>query len=316
VFRRQSVLAISIAVLLAFVAVFLLNSYLAGVDQQAESSGGGQTTRVAVARVPLEFGTQLVGDQVAFVEWPVDSVAQGSFTSAAELFPGGRSRFVMRAISPGEPILASRLSGEGSPSIAAALGPDMRAASIRISDVAGVAGFILPGDRVDVLMTREVDGEQFSDLLLQNVRVIAVDQVADEARTQVTSGEASALKTATLEVSPDGAQRLALGSAVGTLSLTLRSPRSRQPGLVAEAVPLRSGQLVGGAPRRGATAPAPAPAAAVPQGYARIEVTRSANPPRSPDRTTPPVRPRSDRPNVEVFRGVASQQYEVPSAHF
>jgi pilus assembly protein CpaB len=316
VFRRQSILGISIAVLLAFLAVFLLNSYLTGVDQQAESSAGGQTTRIAVARVPLEFGTQLAADQVQFVEWPVGSVAAGSFASAADLFPGGRSRFVLRTISPGEPILASRLSGEGSRSIAAVLGPDMRAASIRISDVAGVAGFILPGDRVDVLMTREVDGEQFSDLLLQNIRVIAIDQNFDDARTKMTSGEASALKTATLEVSPDGAQRLALGSAAGTLSLVLRSPRSGQPGLAGTAVPLRSGQLVGGAPRREATAPTPTPAPVVPQIYARSDTTRPTSAPRSTVRTSPPVSSRSDRPTVEVFRGVASQQYEVPRVQY
>ena len=99
----------------------------------------------------------------------------------------------------------------------------MRAASVRINDVSGVAGFVQPNDSVDVLITRQTPGEnnntQLTDVLLQNVRVIAIDQEAKNA-----DGSPKVAKTATLEVNPIDAQKLALAQQIGDLSLVLRKP--------------------------------------------------------------------------------------------
>jgi pilus assembly protein CpaB len=98
------------------------------------------------------------------------------------------------------------------------LGDGMKAVTIRVNDVEGVAGFVLPGDRVDVMLTRQQDkNAAASDVVLQNVRVLAVDQVADE-RTD----KPSVAKAVTLEVEVMSAQKLALSATVGTLSLALR----------------------------------------------------------------------------------------------
>src|SRR5690606_21208396 len=100
--------------------------------------------------------------------------------------------------------------------------------------------FALPGDRVDVLLTREVGDDQVTEVLLQNIKLIAVDQNANDNVQQPSLG-----RTATLEVSQEDAQRLALGSAVGTLSLVLRSVRAEQD-MVAYSNAIRSGDLAGG----------------------------------------------------------------------
>jgi pilus assembly protein CpaB len=99
----------------------------------------------------------------------------------------------------------------------------MKAISIRVNDVLGVAGFVRPSDRVDVLLTRVVRNQQnnsertYVDVLLQGVKVLAVDQTADERKD-----EPSVVKTVTFEVTTDEAQRLTLGASIGTLSLALR----------------------------------------------------------------------------------------------
>ena len=101
----------------------------------------------------------------------------------------------------------------------------MKAVTIRVNDVDGVAGFVLPGDRVDVLMTRQLEKTSaMNDVVLQNARVLAIDQVADD-RTD----KPSVAKAVTLEVDIIGAQRLSLASQVGSLSLALRKAGETDP---------------------------------------------------------------------------------------
>jgi len=285
--RRQSWIVLGIAVFLGLIAVYLVNIYLGSAERQVQRQTV-QTTRIAVAAVPLNFGTRLTAQNVRFVDWPLDSVPQGSFRALAELMPGGSSHVVLRPMVPGEPILRSRLSGEGGrATLSALLAPDMRAAAIRISDVQGVAGFALPGDRVDVLMTRQAGEEQIVSVLLSNVRVIAVDQDANENSERPSLG-----RTATLEVSQEDAQKLVLGGAVGTLSLVLRSVRA-QPDQIAYDNPIRSGDLPGG------VYIAPQMAQAAPQAQVGA-------PPPAAQRT---ARRRGN--SVEIVRGTASREYEV-----
>jgi pilus assembly protein CpaB len=288
-FRRQSVIILGIAVLLGLVAVYLVNAYLSGADRQQEARAV-QTTRIAVARLPLEYGTRITPQNVQFVEWPLDSVPQGAFRDIAELNPVGNTHVVLRPMLPGEPVLRSKLSGEGGrATISALLDPDMRAAAIRIGDVAGVAGFALPGDRVDVLLTRPVGEEQVTEILLHNIRLIAIDQNANDNADQPSLGT-----TATLEVTQEDAQKLVLGSAVGTLSLVLRSVQAPSE-FVSYSNAMRSSDFAGG----GYT---PSPQQIV-QAESAAQVA-----PRASRRAGPPPRRGI---NVEVVRGMASTDYEV-----
>ncbi len=288
-FRRQSIIVLAIAVFFGLIAVYLVNVYLGTAERQVQQQAV-PTTRIAVAAGSLEFGTRLTPQNVRFVDWPIDSVPQGSFRALAELMPGGSSHVVLRPMVAGEPILRSRLSGEGGrATLSAVLAPNMRAAAIRISDVQGVAGFALPGDRVDVLLTRPSGDEQIVSVLLSDVRVIAVDQDANENSERPSLG-----RTATLEVSQEDAQKLALGGAVGTMSLVLRSVRA-EPNQIAYDNPIRTGDLPGGfysAPQMAQAAPAAQPGATPLPPAARRVVRRRGN-------------------SVEIVRGTASREYEV-----
>jgi pilus assembly protein CpaB len=217
--NRQTMIALSVAIVLGLIAVFLANSWFTNTRQKQLAGG---TTKVAVAAVPMAFGVEVTPDKVRFVEYPNASIPPGSFTNAAQLMPGGKKRVALLPMAVNEPILASKISAIGQGASISALLPDgMRAATVRVNAVSGVAGFIQPNDSVDVLITRSNpngDG-QVTDVLLQNIRVIAIDQ-----KSKNTTGAPDVASTATLEVNPIDAQKLALGEAAGSLSLVLRKP--------------------------------------------------------------------------------------------
>src|SRR3546814_11288357 len=114
---------------------------------------------VVVAKDRMTFGNPLRKEQLRLVEWPGDAVPEGAFTAIEAVVGTEEERVVLRAIEVNEPVLQNKLSGfGGKASLAAILSPEMRAVTIRVNDVAGVAGFVLPGDRVDVLLTRDRTG--------------------------------------------------------------------------------------------------------------------------------------------------------------
>jgi pilus assembly protein CpaB len=291
--QRRSAIAFGVAIFLGLIAVYLSNSYLTA-SQQAQSKTSSEVVQLAVARVPLEYGAVVSPDKIQFVSWPADSVPQGAFRTTAEVSPAGSSHVVLRRIEAGEPVLRSKLSGEGGrATLSALLPPEMRAVAIRISDVAGVAGFVLPGDRVDVLITREGQSGQLADILLQDVRVIAIDQDANDSSDKPTLG-----KTATLEVSQYDAQKLALGQTVGSLSLALRSVRAEQGAAYTQAVDVRS------------LSPGERRARIIPVTYSAA--TRPSRP-RQMAAASPAARPPAPAAGkqVEVVRGTTRNDYEV-----
>ena len=299
--NRQTMIALAVAVVLGLFAVFIANSYISGREQKADLTG---TTKVAVAAVPLAYGTDITPDKIKFVDYPKASLPPGSFTSAAQLLPEGKKRFALMTISINEPVLASKISGEGQgASIAALLTEGMRAATVRIDDVSGVAGFVQPNDSVDVLITRTVTGsnQQFTDVLLQNVRVIAIDQEAKNS-----DGTPKLARSATVEVSPIDAQKLALAQKAGQLSLVLRKPgETNNP--VVETVSMNDLRynMYGGARY-------PAPASVGNYGAALTEAITVPKPTPAPRRAAAPKKKAApERPKVEVYRGTQSNEYKV-----
>ena len=303
--RRQSLIALGIAVVLGLVAVFLANTFIGSKERQFEQAQAG-TTRVAVASIPLDYGMELSPDKVRFVAYPADAVPAGSFANIQELLPPGQRRLALRPMGVNEPILATKISGPGQGASIAALLPDgKRAASVRINDVSGVAGFIQPNDAVDVLITRQLPGasgdQQVTDMLLQNIRVIAMGQQAKNA-----DGQPVDARTATLEVAPLEAQKLALGQQVGQLSLVLRKPGMEQDNLAVQTVSL--GDL-----RYNRFAGMSAVPAGQPSGQP-VPVRRlaAAQPVRRPAAAPRPAGPvRLATTSVEVVRGTANSSYEV-----
>ena len=130
-------------------------------------------------------------------------------------------RIALATIQQNEPILSTKITGPGQrATLSTLLDKDKRAITIRVDDVRGVAGFILPNDRVDVVLIRtasDSSGQRQSDLLLQDVKVIAIDQIASEQKDN-----AVVAKAVTLEVTPYEAQKISLATNVGSLSLILR----------------------------------------------------------------------------------------------
>jgi len=177
---------------------------------------------VVVAARPIEFGHALTPDALRLQAWPADAVPEGAFTQI-EALTGGEQRVAIRAIAANEPILTSRISGEGGrATLSAQIAEGHRAVAIRVNDVVGVAGFVLPGDVVDVLLTR-TEGSGYNnqqmrtDLLIESVRVLAVDQTASES-----TNDPQVARAVTIEVTPEDSQKIALASEIGTLSLSLR----------------------------------------------------------------------------------------------
>jgi len=179
-----------------------------------------ETTPVVIADAPIGFAGAVTNELVRVQEWPSEFVPEGAFTSL-DAVVGDDERGYRRAKRPfvaGEPLMQGKLSAFGEKvTIAQVIDRDKRALAIRVDDVTGVGGFITPGDRVDVVLTRNQSQEQQATPLLQDVLVRAVDQIADEDRDKPVI-----VRTVTLEVHPDEAQKLVLAQQAGRLSLTLR----------------------------------------------------------------------------------------------
>ncbi|HTH17656.1 MAG TPA: Flp pilus assembly protein CpaB, partial [Magnetospirillum sp.] len=185
--------------------------------------------KVVVATATMRFGDQLLPGNVRLVDFAAASAPEDAFHSIEELV-GGEPRYALETIRASEPVLHSKVTGKGGKaSLSSVIDQAKRAVTIRVDDVFGVAGFITPADHVDVMLTSAEDPQRPNDnpktaVLLQNVKVLAIDQKANEHE-----GKPSIAKAVTLEVTPEEAQKLALGRTIGTLSLALRNFTDPQP---------------------------------------------------------------------------------------
>jgi pilus assembly protein CpaB len=214
---------IGFAVVFGLLAVFLAQTWLsnqAALRARSESNAPqvARTQTIVVAKQPLRYGTELNAGMLQEVLWAGDALPAGAFHKVSDVLNGGR-RIVLAAIEPNEPVLALKITGPGQRATLSSLVRDgMKAVTIRVNDVEGVGGFVLPGDHVDVVLTRNKSGTApTSEVVLQNTRVLAVDQSADERATK-----AAISKSVTLEVDTVDAQKIWLAASVGNLSLLLR----------------------------------------------------------------------------------------------
>jgi pilus assembly protein CpaB len=243
---------------------------------------GAAVVPVVVASRDIEPGQVLDVSALQTVAWPSASLPKGVFNEPARL----EGRVIKSSLARGEPVLDSRLAPQGTRGgLSAVIGEGRRAITVKVNEVIGVAGFALPGNYVDVLVSTqdETDRAQMvSRIVLERILVLAVAQEAsrDETRPKVVSA-------VTLEVSPHQAARLDLARSVGQLSLVLRNQVDRTTGLtplVTKAELLRHEAMSG----------APAPARAV---AANVQRPAPAQTPRrvSADTSGPPV---------EIIRGI------------
>jgi pilus assembly protein CpaB len=246
--KMRGLIMLAVALVLAVVAVIMARSWMRSKEAQtvAVKVESTPTATVLVARTRLDFASRVGPEHVQAVKWPADSVPPGTFKATEELFIPGTERVVLRAIEAGEPIFAVKISGKGQRATLSAIVEDeMRATTIRVTDVSEVAGFIVPGDRVDVLLTRNEGGgsqdTMINDVLLQNIRVLAVDQIASDRHDKPVLA-----KAVTLEVTPVQAQKITLAASVGVVSLTLRNEANSDPAAhpTIRVSDLRGGEMV------------------------------------------------------------------------
>ena len=237
--KRKVITMIGIAAVMGAVSIFAADIWLKSranaVQQVAAPKDEGPKVvfkTIVVAKVPLRFGMELAEDQLTEIPWPDDSLPAGAFAKVGDVLEQG-SRVVLSPVEHNEPLLLAKLSGPGGrATLSNLLTPGMRAVTIRVDEIAGVGGFITPGDHVDVVLTRDAGSvEEVSNVatgasgstittetVLENVKVLTVDQGADERNTgpKVAS-------SVTVEVTTAGANKVALARSIGNLSLSLRS---------------------------------------------------------------------------------------------
>ena len=224
--NTQRIIVLGIALVAAGGAAFLVRGMLGGGAQVAVAKPAPQIamSEVLVANVNLTPGQALSVEQVRWEKWPTATVDPSFITHEAA---GSEDQLVkntvVRAvILPGQPIAKTAIvHGDASGFMAATLGEGMRAISIAISVDSSAGGFILPNDRVDVLLTRKPENNQskgYAKTILSDLRVLAVDQTyRQEKDTRTVVG-----KTATVEVTPEQAEVIAAAAQSGTVALSLR----------------------------------------------------------------------------------------------
>lgn len=228
--RIIGVLVLVFGAALAAAAVFFMSDRFRQMNAammalQADQQNQGPvieavpTTPIVIASAQRGFGQQITAGDMQVVDFPTHLAPANGFATLEEIFPEGiEARLVLTPIEVNEPVLKGRITGFGDLGpISTRLRPGYRAYTLRIDDVAGVSGFVRPGDQVDVFWTRRVGGEMVTELMLQGVSIIGIDQKADTDTRVARVG-----RTATVEVTPLDAQKLALAQDVGRLTFNLR----------------------------------------------------------------------------------------------
>jgi pilus assembly protein CpaB len=222
----SNVMMIGIAVVCALAAALLSRAWLVSQSAKEPAAIEAEATSkqsIVVATRDVKYGDKLTEKDVKLVPWGSEVLPRGAFTDVKSMLHGG-SRAVLREMTEGEPVLGHKLiGGETDNTLPGKITENMKAITIRVNDVAGVAGFVQPEDRVDVFLTytknknsdNPAEAGSAVVVLLQNIRVLAVDQTTSRAE-QPTPANA-----VTLEVNTQEAQKLTLASSVGSLSLAL-----------------------------------------------------------------------------------------------
>lgn len=219
------------ALVFAAICAVGARSLIGGTSQQAQAIAQAEPTgpQVLVATKTLPVGTIIGPDALRYQTWPKDLVDNAYYIKGQQPNSQAAVGTVVRyAIPAGQPITQGALIKPGDRGfLAAALAPGMRAVTISVTAQASVAGFVFPGDRVDLLLTQTVPGDgqplKATETIIRNLRVLATDQKTDktadaEGKTQVTT-----FSNVTIEATPKIAEKIAVAQAVGTLSLSLRS---------------------------------------------------------------------------------------------
>jgi len=241
--RNIRALVVLVAALAAgAVAVYLASQWLKG---QAGTVGGA---KVVVAAADVDLGTQLTPQLLQVVDWPKESVPKGAYSDTSKLLEqqGQPARVLRISVVKGEPIVETKLAPPGATGgLASIIERGKRAMTVSVNEIVGVAGFALPGNYVDILVSTQDDkakevSKQISKMVLEQVLVLAVAQEAKQGETKPR-----VVNAVTLEVTPEQAEKIDLARSVGTLTLVLR-PQVDKTDVTTSGI--RKSQLLGSSP--------------------------------------------------------------------
>jgi len=203
------------AVLFGLIAAVSVSRFL------SSAAGGNDLSAVVIAKVELPLGARIVSEQLTTVQFPRNAVPEGTFDSIDKVV----GRITVTRIAPREPVTNSRLAPPGTTGGLSAIIPEgYRAMTVRVDDEVGIAGFLMPGALVDVLVTITPPDNSpqgpISKIVLQNIKVLASGQDLDQPKNE---REPNTVRSVTLQVNPEQAEKLNLAASEGRLRLALRN---------------------------------------------------------------------------------------------
>ena len=210
-----------VGLVIALVLAFLLSFFVYKEFQKASIVKPTATQSLVVASVPLQIGTRLDASNVHVIQWPANQQVAGMFTRVEDV----TNRAIITALAENEPVLEGKLAPkESGAGLSATIPEGMRALSVAVNDVVSVAGFVVPGTTVDVLVTGRPIGASgaagsITRTILEDVRVLASGQKIEQDR----EGKPQTVAVITLLVDPDDATKLTLASTQGRIQLALRN---------------------------------------------------------------------------------------------
>ena len=218
--NRRTVVVVLVAVLLAAVASF--GMYRVVAARPASEGSAVKTVDVVVADHQLPLGTRLTRDHVKLAKWPADTPVPGAFATVDEVVDRG----LIATIEENEPLTAAKLAPlEAGAGLPPSIPQGMRAISVKVNEVVGVAGFVVPGTRVDVMVTltnRQAQQDSVTRVVVSNVQVLTAGTRYDQENAK--DGKPIPSTVVTLLVSPEDGERIALAASEGQIMLTLRNP--------------------------------------------------------------------------------------------
>ena len=287
------------ALLFGLLAAVSVSRYLSSAQAYTKSLRG-----VAVAKVAIPVGTKIIAEQITLVQFPQESTPDGAFDSVEKL----AGRVAVVNIAPKEPITEARLAPEGTAGGLSAIIPEgYRAMTVKVDDVVGISGFIMPGTLVDVVVVIVPTGngtvaqDPISKIVLQNIKVLANGQNIDKPESE---REANSVKAVTLLVTPEQAEKLALASSEGKLQLVMRNSIDQGD---EQTIGINKRTLLGGE----VAAPQPEPGSLKSErpeqkpAPRRVRVQAEAKP-------APAAQPAAPKSSVEMIEGAKKRSVDFP----
>ena len=304
--NKRLIIALLAAVTFGLVAALSVKQYL--LSAQAFN----RTNNVVVAKVEIPMGSRIIAEQLAVAQFPVNVTPRGAIGKIDQQLIG---RVAVMTIAPRDPVTEAKLAPVGAMGGLSSVIPEgYRAMTVKVDDVVGISGFIMPGALVDIVVVIQPpknsgQDDRISKIVLQNIKVLANGQNIDKPKSD---REVERVKAVTLQVTPEQAEKLALATTEGKLQLVMRNSvdqaDEQTPG--ANKQRLLSGETAMIAPEPGSSAaPKPAPSAAMRRSVA---ARRTATVPKEPTAAKVTAPPPPARPSVEVIKGAKKETVDFP----